>query len=191
VRHHAKVCAAGAATVLAVLAATSCSGAATTGSAQDTAGATSVTGGSSVPEAPGEAVASTAPSTVGTKSVPLGKILVDFKGRTLYLFQADRTSTSTCTGGCAKTWPPLLVRTKPTAAGGVQGKLLSTSKRSGNATQVTYAGHPLYRFSGDKKPGDTMGQGLSLFGAKWYVLGTDGKAITKMSSASPTPGGGY
>ncbi|MBM9508654.1 COG4315 family predicted lipoprotein [Actinacidiphila acididurans] len=137
----------------------------------------------------------TGPSaTVTTKSVPLGTVLVNNRGRTLYVFQKDTTSTSTCTGTCAATWPPLLTSGKPAATGGVKSNLLSTSTRSGGAKQVTYNGHPLYMFSGDKTAGQTNGQGLTAFGAKWYVLGTNGKQITKTSSsASPTSGtsGGY
>jgi predicted lipoprotein with Yx(FWY)xxD motif len=138
-----------------------------------------------------EADEQAAPPTVSTKSVALGKILVTSKGLSLYLFQADKTSTSTCNGSCAKAWPPLVVTGKPTAGGGVQSKMLSTSKRSDGSMQVTYNGHPLYRFSGDKKSGDTNGQGLNQFGATWYVLGTDGKQITAKSSQSPSSGGGY
>ena len=56
--------------------------------------------------------------------------------------------------------------------------------------QVTYNGHPLYRFAADTSPGNVRGQGLTAFGAKWYVLGTDGKQITK-SAVSSTGGSGY
>jgi predicted lipoprotein with Yx(FWY)xxD motif len=169
--------------VLAAVAATGCSG------TSDSSGSS----GTASPSAAGTAaaeVAHSASATVSTKSVPLGKILVNDKGLTLYLFQADKTTTSTCTGACAKAWPPLLVTGKPTASGGVQTKMLSTTKRSDGTTQVTYNGHPLYRFAGDTKSGNTNGQGLNNFGAKWYVLGTDGKQITT-APTSQNPGGGY
>lgn len=137
----------------------------------------------------------TAPPTVTTMNVsPLGKILVNDKNLTLYLFQADTSTTSTCTGACAKLWPPLLVNGTPSVAGGVNKSKLGTSKRSDGGTQVTYDGHPLYRFAADTSPGNVRGQGLNNFGAKWYVLGTDGKAITKSASSSssaPPSGGGY
>ncbi|WP_069467761.1 COG4315 family predicted lipoprotein [Actinacidiphila rubida] len=129
-----------------------------------------------------------------TKSGPLGTVLVNSKGHTLYLFQGDKSSTSTCNGNCAKQWPPLTVsgNTKPTGSGGVDTSKLSTTTRSDGSKQVTYNGHPLYTFSGDSKAGQTNGQGLNAFGAKWYVVGTNGKQITKMpSSSSPPSGGGY
>ncbi|MFF3886315.1 hypothetical protein [Streptomyces sp. NPDC001914] len=134
------------------------------------------------------AVSTSSSPTVSTKSGPLGKILVNSKGHTLYLFQADKTDKSTCDGDCAKAWPPLKAHGKPTAGGGVNSKLLSTITRSDGSKQVTYKGHPLYTFIDDTKAGQTNGQGSDAFGAKWYVLGTDGKAITKTSSSSP---GGY
>lgn len=121
------------------------------------------------------------------KDTPLGKILVTGKGRTLYLFEADKTSKSTCSGPCAKAWPPLLAKTKPTAGTGVQTELLNTSTRSTGGKQVTYKGHPLYTYQGDHKRGEINGQGLTQFGAKWYVLGPDGKAVTAMPKASSSP----
>ncbi|MET9895655.1 hypothetical protein ABZZ47_36765 [Streptomyces sp. NPDC006465] len=135
------------------------------------------------------AVSASSSATVSTTSGPLGKILVNSKGHTLYLFQSDKTNKSTCNGDCAKAWPPLKAHGKPTAGGGVNSKLLSTITRSDGAKQVTYKGHPLYTFADDTKAGQTNGQGLDAFGAKWYVLGTDGKEITKTSSSSHS--GGY
>ncbi|MFJ5293817.1 hypothetical protein [Streptomyces sp. NPDC088348] len=131
--------------------------------------------------------AMTAMKTVMVRKTPLGKILVTGKGRTLYLFEADKTTKSTCSGACAKAWPPLLAKNKPTADSGVQTKLLGTSLRSGGAKQVTYKGHPLYTYLGDRKPGDLNGQGLTQFGAKWYVLSPDGKKVTAQPKASSSP----
>ncbi|CAG6391099.1 hypothetical protein NMG29_36960 [Streptomyces cocklensis] len=121
----------------------------------------------------------TAQATVGTHNAggQLGTILVDGKGRTLYLFQADKTSTSTCNGSCAAAWPPLLSKGQPKAGSGAQSNLLGTSKRSDGTTQVTYNKHPLYFFAGDSKPGQTNGQDLNQFGALWYVLNPAGKQI--------------
>ncbi|MFG3165595.1 hypothetical protein [Streptomyces sp. NPDC048200] len=126
--------------------------------------------------------------TVSTKSTPLGKILVNSKGHTLYLFQSDKKDKSTCNGDCAKAWPPLKANGKTIAKGGVNSKLLSTITRSDGSKQVAYKGHPLYTFADDTKAGQTNGQGIDAFGAKWYVLGTDGKQITKQASSQS---GGY
>jgi predicted lipoprotein with Yx(FWY)xxD motif len=116
-------------------------------------------------------------SAVDLATSKLGKILVDSKGLTLYLFVADTGTSSTCSGACAAAWPPLTTRGKPTAGSGVKASLLGTSKRSDGTLEVTYAGHPLYYYAGDTAAGQTTGQALSQFGAPWYVVGADGKAI--------------
>lgn len=128
---------------------------------------------------------------VGKVSVRIGsfgKILVNGKGNTLYVFEADKAKKSTCEGDCAMAWPPALVTGKPQAGtGGVKANLLSTTARSDGTKQVMYDGHPLYTFKEDMKPGDTNGQDLTAFGAKWFVIGPDGKVITTPpQSASPT-----
>ncbi|MFJ4923682.1 hypothetical protein [Streptomyces sp. NPDC088725] len=155
----------------------------------------------SQPNAPAEASAtviakassspSGAPDTVISKSGSLGKILLDPKGRTLYVFDKDKTSKSTCDGGCATAWPPLVFTGKPKAGSGVKSSLLSTTTRSDGSKQVTYHGHPLYLYQGDQKPGDLNGQGLNQFGAKWYVIDTSGKQVTKTPSGGGGGGGGY
>ncbi|CAG7644005.1 COG4315 family predicted lipoprotein [Actinacidiphila bryophytorum] len=182
-RPHVRVIAALAGTAFAAVAASACSGSSSPSAASD--------GGTASPPASValQEAAKTAPPTVTTKQVSLGKILVNDKNLTLYFFEADKTSKSTCTGACAAAWPPLVVKNKPTGAGGVQSKLLSTSERSQGTNQVTYNGHPLYRFAGDRNPGDVNGQGLNNFGAKWYVVGTDGKTIT--TATTTNPGSGY
>lgn len=107
----------------------------------------------------------------------LGTILVDAKGHTLYLFEADKSTKSTCNGACAAAWPPLLTSGKPTAGGSAKSDLLGTTKRSDGKSQVTYHGHPLYGYAGDSKPGDTNGEGLNQFGAAWYVLNVSGQKV--------------
>ena len=105
------------------------------------------------------------------------RILVDGRGRTLYLFEKDKRGRSACSGACATYWPPLLTNGKPIAAEAVERSLLGVTRRADGTTQVTYAGHPLYRFVQDTKPGQTSGQGLHDFGADWYVLSPAGKKI--------------
>jgi predicted lipoprotein with Yx(FWY)xxD motif len=116
-------------------------------------------------------------ASVGLASSKLGEILVDGEGRTLYLFEADKGSASTCDGTCASAWPPLTTAGEPTAGSGVSASKLATTERSDGTTEVTYNGHPLYRFSGDGAPGQTSGQGSDGFGAKWYVLSAAGDQI--------------
>jgi predicted lipoprotein with Yx(FWY)xxD motif len=127
-------------------------------------------------------------ATVGIADENLGKILVDSQGRTLYLFQRDSGSTSTCIGACATFWPPLRVKGKPAVGSGASGSLLATSSRPDGTKQVTYNGHPLYRYSGDQKPGDSKGEGLTAFGGSWFVLTPAGAAQV---AAQPSNVGGY
>jgi predicted lipoprotein with Yx(FWY)xxD motif len=127
--------------------------------------------------------ASSGSATVKSRSTSLGTILVDAKGRTLYLFEKDHGGKSACSGACAKNWPPLLTKGTPKVAGSARKAKLGTTRRADGGTQVTYAGHPLYTFVVDAgKPGSTKGEGVEAFGAEWYVVGTSGKKIEKGGS---------
>jgi len=117
--------------------------------------------------------------TVAIKSSGLGRILVDAKGRTLYLFEKDKGTTSSCYGACASGWPPYTTTGAPQAGSGAAASLLGTTTRTDGTTQVTYKGHPLYYFVGDTKPGEVIGEGVNAFGAKWYVLAPSGNKIDK------------
>jgi predicted lipoprotein with Yx(FWY)xxD motif len=116
-------------------------------------------------------------TTVGLGRTGLGSVLVDAKGLTLYLWAHDKSTKSTCNGDCAEYWPPLLTDGMPAAARGVNADLLGTSRRSDGKTQVTYAGHPLYYFVQDAKPGDTKGEGLTGFGGRWDPVSASGAAV--------------
>jgi predicted lipoprotein with Yx(FWY)xxD motif len=124
------------------------------------------------------ATASAAKKTIEVRSTGLGKILVDSQGRTLYLFKKDSHGRSACTGECAKFWPPLRVSGKPTAGSGISAAKLGTISRSDGTRQVTYNGHPLYTFLQDSRPGQTHGEGLTAFGAMWFVLSPAGSQIS-------------
>jgi predicted lipoprotein with Yx(FWY)xxD motif len=128
-------------------------------------------------------------ATVGVSTTGVGKVLVDSKGHTLYLFEKDSGTKSVCAGACALNWPPLRANGAPTAADGAKASLVATTKRSDGTSQVTYNGHPVYRYQGDMKPGDTVGQGVTAYGAEWYALGPAGKQVTETSSASDGDGG--
>jgi predicted lipoprotein with Yx(FWY)xxD motif len=127
--------------------------------------------------APGPAAGGSGAASVALANSNLGKILVDGKGQTLYLFEADKGTASMCDGACASSWPPLTTTGKPSAASGVSASKLGTAKRSDGATEVTYNGHPLYRYAGDTTPGQATGQGSNEFGAEWYVLSAAGNGI--------------
>ena len=124
------------------------------------------------------ATVSAAKRTVNVRRTSLGKILVDSRGRTLYLFKKDSGKKSACFGACATAWPPLRVSGKPTVGPGARASKVGTTKRSDGKPQVTYNGHPLYLFVKDKKPGDTHGEGLSAFGAAWFVVSPAGRQVT-------------
>jgi predicted lipoprotein with Yx(FWY)xxD motif len=112
----------------------------------------------------------------------LGRILVDGRGRTLYLFEKDVRGRSACAGTCAVYWPPLLTNNKPTVGAGAKRNLLGVTRRSDGTRQVTYAGHPLYRFVQDTRRGQTNGQDLHDFGAGWYVLSPAGQKVERDGS---------
>ncbi|WP_155060393.1 COG4315 family predicted lipoprotein [Streptomyces blattellae] len=127
-------------------------------------------------------------STVRTSDSPLGDILVDGGGRTLYLFTEDGENTNSmeCDAACLELWPPM--EGKPEAGAGADAGLIGTTKGDGEA-QATYAGHPLYYYAPDRNEGDLKGQGID---GVWYVLDAEGRAVT---DAVPSPDddgtGGY
>jgi predicted lipoprotein with Yx(FWY)xxD motif len=108
----------------------------------------------------------------------LGDILVDSRGRTIYLFEKDAGTTSACSGDCAIDWPPVTTTGKPTVAGGLSASKVGTTRRSDGTIQITYNRHPLYLFKGDHGSGDANGEGLNAFGAPWYVVSPAGNQIT-------------
>ncbi|MBB6399951.1 putative lipoprotein with Yx(FWY)xxD motif [Actinomadura coerulea] len=128
--------------------------------------------------------------TMKTASVgALGQIVVDGQARTVYLFQKDTGTTSSCSGSCAAVWPPVTTTGKPQAGSGADAAKLGTTKRSDGRTEVTYSGHPLYYYAPDGgASGSAKGQGLNQFGAKWYVLSPSGAPVTQQPSGG---GGGY
>lgn len=123
-------------------------------------------------------------STVQVVDSDLGSILADADGMTLYLFEADKGSTSTCYDDCAATWPALVAEA-PTGGDGIDASLLGTTERDDGTTQVTYAGHPLYYYAADDAAGDVTGQGVS---DVWFVVGTDGAAVTEKAGGQDRPG---
>jgi predicted lipoprotein with Yx(FWY)xxD motif len=134
--------------------------------------------------------AGTSPSAaakVSVASTGLGRVLVDGRGHTLYLFAKDMRGKSTCSGACAAFWPPLISAGKPLAGPGVNSTRLGTTKRADGRLQVTYNHHPLYLFAKDARKGDTKGEGLEAFGAEWYAVSAAGAKVENQSA----PAGGY
>jgi len=125
-------------------------------------------------------------ATVSLRSTSLGKVLVSSTGRTLYLFEKDKNGKSSCSGQCAKYWPPLIAKVKPTAGAGISAAKLSRVRRADGRMQVTYNHHPLYLFLLDKATGQTKGQGQDFFGGLWYVVSARGGAIVKHAATTTT-----
>jgi predicted lipoprotein with Yx(FWY)xxD motif len=123
------------------------------------------------------ATAATAGATLKASSSRYGKVLFDGSGRVLYTFAADRAKTSTCYGACAAAWPPFTVNRTPKAGAGVHHDLLGTIRRRDGSRQVTYAGHPLYYFTGDRQPGQITCQNVSSFGGLWLVINPNGTPV--------------
>jgi predicted lipoprotein with Yx(FWY)xxD motif len=114
---------------------------------------------------------------VQVRSGSLGHYLVDSRGRALYLFEKDRHGASTCFGACASVWPPLLAKGGVARGGGVSAAKLGTVARRGGGRQVTYAGHPLYYYVDDRKPGQILCQDVAEFGGTWLVVTPAGRAV--------------
>lgn len=157
---------------------TSSSPASASSATTSAAAASSATTSSSASSMPTAAV------TVSTAKGSHGTYLVGSSGRALYIWMADTSGKSNCSGACASAWPPLITKGTPAASGGVNSADLSTITRANGSKQVTYNGHPLYYYVGDTGSGTTKGQGSDGFGAKWWLVAPSGAAITAKKSSS-------
>ena len=149
------------------------------GCGSSSSSSTSTSAANSGPNYQGSPASTSTSGTPATISVAnnsdLGPILVDGKGRTLYLFEKDESDESYCNGGCAKVWPPVTTSGAPKPGKGVTASKLATLKRDDGTTQVVYDGHPLYGYVDDRGAGDAKGNELDQFGAEWYALHPNGK----------------
>lgn len=125
------------------------------------------------------AVTGSGPKTVAKALHLKGRtLLTTTSGRTLYSLSAERHGKFICTesSGCTSIWHPLTVASGVMPKGPVK---LGTIHRPEGTIQVTYRGLPLYTFTGDKKRGQTKGEGLKDVGT-WHPA----------SISSPTRSGG-
>jgi predicted lipoprotein with Yx(FWY)xxD motif/plastocyanin len=122
---------------------------------------------------------------ISTKHGKLGTIL-DYGPRriTVYMFEGDKSSASTCSGACAQVWPPVIGH--PVAHGAISPNL-GVTKRTDGRPQLTFMGHPLYRYIKDKDNGDAYGNGIKSFGAEWYALTPSGAKAESKAAAKPSP----
>jgi predicted lipoprotein with Yx(FWY)xxD motif len=140
-------------------------------------------GASAASATPSSTSAQAAPAAPGTsiavkRAGKLGTVLAaGAKKMTVYLFEADKSAQSSCSGACASAWPPVTTAGKPVAGHGVLASDLGATKRADGTLQVTYNGHPLYYFVKDKDAGDAYGEGVNGFGASWYVVSPRGGKV--------------
>lgn len=164
--------------------AAACGGSDSSGSGSSASSSAPSSAAGSAAGAPASGTAASVMTTSGT----LGTYLTDGSGKSLYMFASDTSTKSTCSGDCAAQWPPLTSKDAPMAGTGATAGKLTTITRDDGTKQVAYNGHPLYYFKGDSSAGQTNGQGIDGFGAKWWVLSPAGSQITKAASSSS--GGG-
>ena len=158
------------------------------------AGAGGLYGGGGTPTGTGTTTSSGAATVATAKVGDLGTVLVNGDGMTLYLFEADTGSTSTCSGECAGIWPPLTTTGNATGTMGASSSMLGTTTRDDGSTQVTYNGHPVYLYTGDTAAGQANGEGINHFGGLWYAVTTAGTAAMPSGgsgSGGNGSGGGY
>jgi predicted lipoprotein with Yx(FWY)xxD motif len=133
----------------------------------------------------GAKLVSSGGSTVsGAEVSGLGTVLVDAEGMTVYEFTPDEGMTSVCYGECEAAWPPVVASGKPTAGEGAMSADLGTTKRKDGTEQVTYKGHPLYTFVGDKAPGEANGNEVE---GTWFALDEAGSAVKGGASGGSEP----
>lgn len=111
----------------------------------------------------GSAASATPAPIASAEKAKVGEVVVDAEGRTLYRFTAEAQGRPVCTDACVKTWPPATV----TAANDLPDHVATVKRSDGGGLQLTYDGHPLYRFSGDQSKADAKGEGV---GGQWFVV---------------------
>jgi predicted lipoprotein with Yx(FWY)xxD motif len=161
-------------------------GAAACASSASSSSSSAASGASASP-----AGASASATVIETHTGSSGTFLVNGSGRTVYMFAKDPSNQSACSGACASAWPPVTTTGTATASGDAKASELGTITRSDGTKQVTYDAHALYYFAGDSSAGQTNGQGVDGFGAKWWLVAPSGSIITtsaagQVPASSPT-----
>lgn len=161
---------------------------------------TATSSGPASPSAGSSSSSSSAPSGTGAvlavAKTSLGPVLVDARGRTVYLLTADKPGHSSCDATCLRYWPAVAAPASvPASLAGVTAKVASTASMTGGRL-LTAGGWPLYTFVKDTKPGDVTGQGVTAFGGTWYAVSPSGQPVKAASSPTPSPSsksgrGGY
>ena len=111
-----------------------------------------------------------------------GDALAGADGMTLYVFANDTADTSTCTGSCAETWPPLMGDGSDVVAGSGVSGTFGTTTRDDGTTQVTHNGQPLYYFADDAAAGDAKGDGV---GGVWSIAPVGEASASQPAASQP------
>jgi predicted lipoprotein with Yx(FWY)xxD motif len=133
-----------------------------------------------VMSSPAGAVSRAKHTTISTVKTDLGRVVSNSKGRVMFRFLKDHRNVSKCNRSCRAVWPPVTSRAKAKAGPHIRAKHLGLTSKG----QVSYYGHPLYYYVNDPTPGQTTGDGISEFGARWFIVSPKGKSV------KPQPAGG-
>lgn len=123
---------------------------------------------------------------IGKKVRRMGEVVTDEDGWVLYRFDKDTANppTSNCVDECERIWPPVYTDGRPSLKG-VSDDVVGTVTRQDGTKQVTLDGWPIYRYIGDKEPGQWKGQGV---GGTWFVVAPDGKKnLSCLPKGTPKP----
>jgi predicted lipoprotein with Yx(FWY)xxD motif len=114
----------------------------------------------------------------------MGEVVENQAGFVLYRFDSDSNNPakSNCNGDCAKVWEPALTNDGKPTLKNIAASVVGTVTRADGTKQLTIKGWPVYRYIGDKTPGQWKGQNV---GGKWFVIKPDGaKNLTCLPAIS-------
>jgi predicted lipoprotein with Yx(FWY)xxD motif len=161
---------------------TACATSTTPGSAYNGTATPVLAGMAPSTPAPGmSSSASTSAAVLTVKKTPIGYLLANANGYTVYWFAKDHPGRAhpACAGRCLLAWFP--VTGQPVAAKGVTlDAKLSCVARAGGVMQATYNGYPLYTFGSDSAPGMANGNGSA---GVWHVIREKAPATSGMSGS--------
>lgn len=126
-------------------------------------------------------VTASASSSTEVKLIKAGgvHILGQQKGYALYVY-CSGANNSCKKGRSSPQWPPMIAYHSPVAGKGINQRKLGTKLINGRRV-VTYYGQPLFRYRGDRKPGEAKGQAKQQGNGAWYVVSRFGQAIPSPS----------